>query len=725
MDVPSRLRVLRPPRESDRRRSRGRCRREISSSSSSSLSPQSRGSNPQPPMDEEVPDDAVLSDVDGEEDSSIAVPADVSAADQRVRDILAELEQERRARKAAEDSRADLRTSINRLKAFAQDVIKKRDDALREKDDAARSAERAGVELSEALKQKEEAVRLKEEAIKHKDEALRQKEEALKQKDSSRAEIETAAQMLVTGIDKISSKVSGFKKFSAGLPRSQKYTGLPAVAYGVVKRANEIAEELSKQIEAATKTRDEAREQIEQRNYEIAIEVSQLEATISGLREETAKKGSEIELLSKIIDERDSRISEMEHEISDLRQSGDESSGKLRNLEAKVDAWRPMIIDQLKHISKLYEHINEIVCITEDRYSDQTDSSDSAFIWKEMDMDDNLRNSLEGTTLVCELAKVACEKVRLRMEERCQKVKDLEDKIADLLEEKQHIGTLLRSALSSKTNEVLQVAEKGLREAGIELKLNKNNDSHFHRKEEDEVYSLAGALENTVKASQIEIIELKHLVEALRRSTVDIFGFAGATDLDLPLAESSLLKAHLDAQAKERSQQMLKLKELEEKERIASESVEGLMMDIAVAEEEIARWKLATEQEAAAGKAVEQEFLAQLSSMRHELDDAKQGTAELEKKLKFKEETAAAAMAARDAAENSLRLADTRAARLRERVEELTRQLELLDKNDSVTRNNHRYICWPWQWLGLSSLRYQADVQDSNSNEMELSEPLL
>ena len=40
--------------------------------------------------------------------------------------------------------------------------------------------------------------------------------------------------------------------------------------------------------------------------------------------------------------------------------------------------------------------------------------------------------------------------------------------------------------------------------------------------------------------------------------------------------------------------------------------VEGLMMDIAAAEEEITRWKSAAEQEAAAGRAVEQEFLAQV-----------------------------------------------------------------------------------------------------------------
>ena len=40
--------------------------------------------------------------------------------------------------------------------------------------------------------------------------------------------------------------------------------------------------------------------------------------------------------------------------------------------------------------------------------------------------------------------------------------------------------------------------------------------------------------------------------------------------------------------------------------------VEGLMMDIAGAEEEITRWKVASQQEAAAGKAVEQEFVEQV-----------------------------------------------------------------------------------------------------------------
>ncbi|KAG0455231.1 hypothetical protein HPP92_024523 [Vanilla planifolia] len=661
-------------------------------------------------MADEESGDAVLSDVDGDEeiaiDSTAPTPSDASLADQRVRDLIAEIEQERRARKAAEDSRAELQTSVNRLKAFAQDVIRKRDEALREKEETARLAERTSSELSESLKVKEEALRQHEEAFKQKEEALRQKEEVLRQKDSLRAEIETAAQMMVTGIDKISSKVSSFKNFSAGgLPRSQKYTGLPAVAYGVIKRANEITEELIKQIETASKSRDEAREQIEQRNYEIAIEVSQLEATISGLREETTKKAAEVDLLSNMVKERDSRVSKMEKEISELKLFGNESAAKLKNLGAKLDAQRPVIIDHLKHISKAHEQISKIVRIADESSSDQLDSSDSLFIWNEIDIDENLQTSLEGTISVCELACSAFDKVRLRIEERNREVKCLEEKVADLLGEKQHIGTLLRSALSSKTNEVLQVAEKGLREAGIDLKLNGHDKNDAHMNGEDEVYTLAGELENTVKTSTIEIIELRHLVEALR-------------------AESSLLKTHLDAQAKEIRQLMQQIKELEAKEHLANESIEGLMMDIAAAEEEITRWKQAAEQEAAAGKAIEEEFLLQLSSMRQELEEAKLAILELETKLKFKEETAVAAIAARDAAENSLRLADVRATRLRERLEELTRQLEQLDKNDSRNRNSHRYICWPWQWLGLNSIKYQVDVQE-NSNEMELSEPLI
>lgn len=118
-----------------------------------------------------------------------------------------------------------------------------------------------------------------------------------------------------------------------------------------------------------------------------------------------------------------------------------------------------------------------------------------------------------------------------------------------------------------------------------------------------------------------------------------------------------------------------------------------------------------------------------MSAIRQELEEAKQAVIESEKKLKFKEETAAAAMGARDAAEKSLKLADLRATRLRERVEELTRQIEELESRRETSRSGlsrPRYICWPWQWLGLDFVGFQRPItQQEGTNEMELSEPLL
>ena len=117
----------------------------------------------------------------------------------------------------------------------------------------------------------------------------------------------------------------------------------------------------------------------------------------------------------------------------------------------------------------------------------------------------------------------------------------------------------------------------------------------------------------------------------------------------------------------------------------------------------------------------------QLSAVKQELEEARQAILDSEKKLKFKEETAAAAMAAREAAEKSLSLADMRASRLRDRIEELSHQLEELETREDLRgRNGPRYVCWPWQWLGLDFVGYRnTETQLQSSNEMELSEPFL
>ncbi|CAH1433929.1 unnamed protein product [Lactuca virosa] len=671
--------------------------------------------------------DAMLSDVEEEEDLPAPIvigtsPSTENVSVERFREVVAELDRERQARELVEKSKSDLQVSFNRLKVLAHEAIKKRDETSRQRDEHLRSNEKLSSELAEAVKEKEELSTQLAEFVKEKDELLKQKgdfakqlEESVKAKDSSRSEIQTAAQMLVTGIDKISGKVNNFKNFtSGGLPRSQKYTGLPAVAYGVIVRTNEIVDELVSQIDLTTKSRNQAREQMEQRNYEIAIEVSELEASISRLREDVSKRDSVLEGLKKSMEEKDEILSELENELNEKQDLSSEYGNKLRVLESRMDSQRPLLVDQLNHVSKIHDQICSVIKIINGNNKEQSDLSDSLFLPQETDIEENIRASLAGMESISELSSLLLEKTKDLVMERTREVKTLNEKVTQLSKEKEHIGSLLKSALSrrmssdlsSKTNELFKVAENGLKESGINYKFNETLT------EDDEIYNLAGALENIIKQSQLEIIELQHTVDELR-------------------AESSLLKEHVEAQRKELLQRKQEVEELEEKERIANENVEGLMMDIAAAEEEIARWKVAAQQEAAAGKGVEHEYVSQLSRIRKELEEAKQVVMESEKKIKMKEETAGAAMAARDAAETSLKLADTRAIRLRERIEELTSQLEQLDTRKNSTNKNSRprYVCWPWEWLGLDPVGVgptrQPDTPQNGANEMELSEPLL
>ncbi|GJM99569.1 hypothetical protein PR202_ga16683 [Eleusine coracana subsp. coracana] len=578
-------------------------------------------------------DDAVLSDVDEDPlpspsssppssaNKTLSQPQpqpDAQQQQQRLLDLTAELEEERRLRRAAESSLAEHETRFARLKAFAQDVLRKRDDLTAEAAASARSLSAAQAEAASSAR-----------AL-----AVAQAEAAASTRSFAalQAEASTASSMLSSGFERISAKASP-SSAAAPLPTSQKYSaGLPAIAYGVLKRANDIT------------------------------------------------------------------LAQRDAEISDLRD-------QIASLEGKLDAQRPLLAEQIGCASKLYDEMREVVKLVD---ADAASSlSDSVFVWKETDVEESIKVSLEGTKLAYEVATMALNKVGAWVDDKESKVRALEDRVEELVREKEHIGVLLRSALQATTSEVLKVAEDGLREAGIEIGLDERKEHRPGSAEKDEVYTLAGALENTMKESQIKIIELQHLVEALR-------------------AESGLLRTRLEGQEKEIGQLRKQIKHLEEKERVANESVEGLMMDVTAAEEEIKRWKMAAEEEAETGRSIEQEFQAQISSLRKELDEAKQAMLELENKLKFKEETAAAAMAARDAAEKSLKLADMRSSRLRERLEELNRLLEESDnRTDSVSRSGHRYMCWPWQWLGLNYVRLPPTETVQTSNEMELSEPLI
>ncbi|CAN1310922.1 Uncharacterized protein At3g49055 [Linum perenne] len=635
--------------------------------------------------------DAVLSDVEEEDQTAAMVirtqkPKHVS--DERYRELMEELDRERAARRAAEDSKAELLEKFDRVRKAAQEAIQKRDEAVKARDEVADQ----------------------------RDEIARQLDGAIKTRDTLRVEMENSRHLLVSGIEKISGKLRDYRNFTAGgLPQSPKYSGLPAVAYGVLKRTIEIVEELVQQIHGANQSRDDARDQMEQRNFEIAIEVSELEATISGLRQELEGKTTLIGKLEKTTAEKESMASEIERGMWEKAELED----RLRNSETKMECLKPLLVDQLTKTWKIHDQLFDAMKIVDKNYQ-QSDITQSLFFQEEKEIGENMEASLAGMESIHELTRILGEKMQVKNHE----LKRSDETVGQLIKEKEYISYLLRSALSmrptwdpsSKAKDLFQAAENGLRDAGIDFKFSKVLGDHklpasggSMDSEEGEIYTLAGALEKVVKASQLEIIELRHRVEELRN-------------------ESILLKEKIEIQAKEQSNKMHRIEELEDKERAANENIEGLIMDITAAEEEIRRWKVTAEQEAAAGHAVEKDFVAQLSTLKDELEEAKQATSELEKKLKFKEETATAAMAAREAAEKSLRLADVRATRLRERIEELSRQLEEFEtREDSGSRSRQRYVCWPWQLLGLDIVGTRASVetQEHISNEMELSEPLI
>lgn len=93
----------------------------------------------------------------------------------------------------------------------------------------------------------------------------------------------------------------------------------------------------------------------------------------------------------------------------------------------------------------------------------------------------------------------------------------------------------------------------------------------------------------------------------------------------------------------------------------------------------------------------------QVALLKEELSRTKMALDASNNKMQLKERLASTAMAALEAAEISRRLADSRSAGLRERIEELTKQLEEdVDqgkKEKDRGRRRLRHECWPWRVL--------------------------
>ncbi|CAI9092249.1 OLC1v1027441C1 [Oldenlandia corymbosa var. corymbosa] len=308
-------------------------------------------------------------------------------------------------------------------------------------------------------------------------------------------------------------------------------------------------------------------------------------------------------------------------------------------------------------------------------------------------------------------------RVRLKLDEFKEKGdkqrRELEQGLVSLTEENRDINDLLRIALVEKdtverslsklrgNNEqkrgvILQIAERGLQRVGFSFGFmlgtgadelssetsatasaaSNSDGSDF----DEEAVSLASTVEKIMKNMRLEVTQL-------RRS------------LDESRSEIERLKSLRELQTHKIEESTLYIKELEERVRMLTHKVEELQIEIRGAEKEVVRWRNACELEVQAGKNVSEEHEKVINILKQELEKLRAALQASNSKMKLKDELVASAIAAREAAERSLQLADSRSAGLCERIEELTRQFEEAEKRERANRRMIKRICWPWRTL--------------------------
>ncbi|MED6121123.1 hypothetical protein PIB30_027333 [Stylosanthes scabra] len=296
-------------------------------------------------------------------------------------------------------------------------------------------------------------------------------------------------------------------------------------------------------------------------------------------------------------------------------------------------------------------------------------------------------------------------RVEKQKELRKKEKRELESSLISLTEENRDVSKLLRIALLEKEalekrvkgNEqnkrmpLLQIAEFGLHKVGFGFMMGagtatedtcqENTSASAGTKSDssdcEQLVSVASTVERIMKNLRLEMTNLRRSLEEAR-------------------SERERLQCLTEKQGREIAESKQYMKELEDRERVLGHNVEELMMEMKEAEEEVARWKEACELEVEAGKNEIQERDKLVGALKQELQRTKSSVETWKGKLRIKEEVAAAAIAAQEAAERSLKLADKRAVELRQMIEQLNKQLEEADKRERTGTRPTRF-CWPWQ----------------------------
>ncbi|WCJ36669.1 hypothetical protein M5689_017855 [Euphorbia peplus] len=430
--------------------------------------------------------------------------------------------------------------------------------------------------------------------------------------------------------------------------------------------------------------RDYLRELIREREAEFRVREDELERKFN---EEVLRRG-EVEFVKE-------RIEELEFEVKKLE-------GKVGFLLKTLECVRP-VKDCLMGV---------IECLDDEEVVERVDDDEGRV---DLEFDDESRAIWGEFSPIVKLASEAKAKVDCLKEKSKNEKRELENSIVSLTEENRDINSILRVALlekeaaerklkgnsDQKRVALLQIAERGLQRVGFGFMMGSASIEQSAESLgtsaamtpasttastisdgsecEEEVVSLASTVEKIMKNLRLEITQLRRSLEESR-------------------SDNERLQSLTEKQARQIEDNLLYIKDLEDRERVLTQNVEELLTEIKETEEEVGRWREACELEVEAGKNEIEERDKVVSILKQELERTKTALEISNGKLKLKEELAKAAMAAQAAAEKSLQLADSRATGLQNRIEELRKQVEEAETRERSHRKA-RHICWPWRSL--------------------------
>ncbi|GBG66924.1 hypothetical protein CBR_g72679 [Chara braunii] len=555
--------------------------------------------------------------------------------------LMSELEGERKLREKVEAGKKDIEITCGRLKEM----------------------------LHEALRQRDEARRQREDILKQRDEAMKQRDELVKVRDGVKAEVE--AGMEAFG-GKEMERLVGRAAAQAIIENGELKRGRGGVAIegmlglmvGYRRRVDGLVEEVVKQRDAAVKAQDRAREQIDQRNIEIAIEVSDLEAKVLQLMEEVEQKTAEVEKLRQVLvvnEEMEKRGKEMEVALSAEKRRADSLEGEKEQVDKELAEQRQVVTELKRNLMDLDAWVKEVQ--EEARRTEEG-------LKKEREEAERGRDAAmeEGRRLTERVAEVMmeAEEVKRQLEhDRIESRTSLEEERAGRRKEVAELEGELRALQEGgergmeELERQLQRVREELRETEGALRQEKGRaiEAELRR---DEAVAEAQALHEEIGKLTSHVAELEK-DRTITRSEMD--------DLQSLVHEGRDLM------------ELEKVSRMEAEERVLSLTLEleRARQRLSEAEDEVNKWSQAAKEEAMVGGAVLKESEGkskQIASLTTQLAQWRKMAEELSAKIRSKEEIVAAATAARDAAEQSLQVADDRARQLRARVEALETQLE-------------------------------------------------